>query len=222
MAKGVTMKFFSVDGGFYKFISRFWDMIKLNFCWLICSIPIITIGVSTIAALSVTHKMVEDKEGHIVRAFFKAFKQNFKQGMGIGIITLVCLYAVYLDFALSSQLMFWILGIISAFLFTIALIYTYPLLARYDNTVIRTIRNSMRISMRYFGRTVFLVLVIAVELFIFRLHYITLIIGVLIGPMCILLTISGFSMALFHEIEKNGGAVVVKPEEDSEETEQEE
>lgn len=85
------MKFFSTEGGIYKFMTRLWDMIKLNFLWLICSLPIVTIGVSTIAAFTITLKMVEEKEGYIARAFFKAFKANFKQGMVIGPITIVLL-----------------------------------------------------------------------------------------------------------------------------------
>ena len=50
-------------------------MIKLNFLWLICSLPIVTIGVSTIAAFTITLKMVEEKEGYIARAFLKRLKQ---------------------------------------------------------------------------------------------------------------------------------------------------
>lgn len=41
------MKFFSVDGGLYKFISRLWDVIKLNFLWLLFSLPIVTMGAAT-------------------------------------------------------------------------------------------------------------------------------------------------------------------------------
>lgn len=210
------MKFFSTEGGIYKFITRLWDMIKLNFLWLICSLPIVTIGVSTIAAYTITLKMVEEKEGYIARNFFKAFKCNFKQGIIIGPVTLLFIAAVYIDFKLGQEYIgFIILGILSAFLFGIALIYTYPLLARYENKLFNTIKNSMRIAMRYFGRTFFLVAVLLVEYIIFfRFTYITLIIGVLIGPACMILTVSGFALMFFHEIEKAGGAIKKKTEED--------
>ena len=210
------MKFFSTEGGIYKFITRLWDMIKLNFLWLICSLPIVTIGVSTIAAYTITLKMVEEKEGYIARSFFKAFKSNFKQGIIIGPVTLLFIAAVYIDFKMGQEYIgFIILGILSAFLFGIALIYTYPLLARYENKLFNTIKNSMRIAMRYFGRTFFLVAVLLVEYIIFfRFTYITLIIGVLIGPACMILTVSGFALMFFHEIEKAGGAIKKKTEED--------
>jgi len=210
------MKFFSTEGGIYKFMTRLWDMIKLNFLWLICSLPIVTIGVSTIAAFTITLKMVEEKEGYIARAFFKAFKANFKQGIVIGPITIIFAAALYLDFTLGKQYIgFVILGILSAFLFGIAIIYTYPLLARYENKLLKTIRNSMRIAMRYFGRTIFLVVVLVIEYIIFfRFTNITLLIGILVGPATMILTVSGFAMYFFREIEKAGGATTKKTEED--------
>ena len=60
------MKFFSTEGGIYKFMTRLWDMIKLNFLWLICSLPIVTIGVSTIAAFTITLKKMCIRDRFIV------------------------------------------------------------------------------------------------------------------------------------------------------------
>lgn len=191
-------------------------MVKLNFFWLICSLPIVTIGVSTVAAYSVTLRMIEDKEGYVVRNFFKAFKENFKQGMAIGPITILFAVVLYIDFIYAKQMVgFAVLGVFSAFLFVIALIYTYPLLARYENKLFRTMKNSMRISLRYFARTLFLVVLLVAEVFIFRLTYLTLIIGVIIGPACMIMTVGGFSMYFFKEIEKEGGAIRKDADEES-------
>lgn len=206
MAKEIIMKFFSVDGGIYKFLSRFWDMVKLNFLWLICSLPIVTVGVSTIAAYTVTLKMIDDKEGYVAKSFFKAFKDNFKQGMAVGIITLVCMYVLFLDFQLAnSSVAIFVVGIISAYLFLMVLIYTYPLLARYDNRLLQTMKNSWLISTRFFGKTFMLLFVIAIEVVVFLFNSITLIVGVLIGPACIFYTVSGVAMHFFRQIEKEGG-----------------
>ena len=56
------MRLFSVEGHLYKFISRFWDVVKLNFMWLVFSLPIVTIGASTAAVFSVTLKMAEESD----------------------------------------------------------------------------------------------------------------------------------------------------------------
>ena len=75
----------------------------------------------------------------------------------MGLIFLVLRrYTVYLDFlfeAVKIIKMLLIIGMVSVFLVIIAMIYSFPLLARYENTVVRTIRNSMDISKRkYFGK----------------------------------------------------------------------
>lgn len=206
------MKFFSVDGALYKFLTRLWDMIKLNFMWLLFSLPVVTMGAATVAAYSVTLKMVDEQEGYVARQFVKAFKENWRQGIPMGLLALFCSYVVYLDFELQREMegdstMFLIFGMIAAFVFGMSFIYAFPLSARYENTLIGTLKNSVNIATRYFLRTLLLVAVLAVEVIIFIFNYTTLLIGVLIGPACIMLTISGFALHFFREIEKEPGAV---------------
>lgn len=215
------MKFFSVDGGLYKFISRLWDMIKLNFLWLLFSLPIITIGASTVAAYSVTLKMVDESEGYVGRQFIKAFKENWKQGIPLGLLGILALYVVYLDFELFNKLdnnpmMFLIAGIVAAFIFGMAFIYAFPLSARYENTLLETLKNSARIATRYFVRTLFLAAVLAVEVFIGLFNSTTLFFAILIGPVCLMLTVSGFAINFFRQIEREPGAVKEKEKEESE------
>lgn len=210
-----AMKFFSVDGALYKFLTRLWDMIKLNFMWLLFSLPIVTVGAATVAAYTVTLKMVDEQEGYVARQFVKAFKENWRQGIPMGLLALVCSYAVYLDFELQrvtegDSTMFLIFGIVAAFVFGMSFIYAFPLSARYENTLIGTLKNSVNIATRYFLRTLLLAAVLAVEVIIFIFNYTTMLIGVLIGPACIMLTISGFALRFFKEIEKEPGAVQEK------------
>ncbi len=212
------MKFFSVDGGLYKFISRLWDVIKLNFLWLLFSLPIVTMGAATVAAYSVTLKMVDDAEGYVARQFVKAFKENLKQGIPLGLIFLFCSYVVYLDFELfqkveGNPIYLLAFGIVAAFIFIMAFIYAFPLSARYENTLIGTIKNSVNIATRYFLRTLALVAVLAVEVVVFLFNSTTMFFGILIGPVCIMFTISGFAMHFFREIEKEPGAVTQTEEE---------
>jgi len=92
-------------------------------------------------------------------------------------------------------------------------IYAFPLSARYENTLIGTLKNSVNVATRYFLRTLFLVAILVVEVVIFLFNTTTLFFGILIGPACIMLTISGFASRFFKEIEKEPGAVQEKVEE---------
>ncbi len=212
------MSFFSPDGAFYRFISRLWDMVKLNLMWLLFSIPIVTIGPATIAAFSITMKMVDDTEGYVARQFVKEFRKNLRNGIPLGLLFLLGIEVVNIDFQLFSKMPDnpmapLVFGIIAIFVLLMGFTYAFALSARYENTLVRTIQNSVAIATRYFVRTLLLFVLIAIELVLIFYNYTTIFIGVLIGPACIFLTISGFAVPFFREIEKEDGAVTYLPTE---------
>ena len=201
------MKLFNTDGGFYKFISRFFDLVKLNFLWLLFCLPVITIGASTTAAYGVALKMVDDEESYIARSFVREFKRNFKQGTVLGLIFIVATYAIYLDYEINrisedGSIPLIIIGILSAFIYVSAMLYSFPLLARYENSVIGTIQNSMEISRRYFGRTLLITGVLAVEFTVFNFNSILQGIGFFFGGAFGIFTVAAFAKRIFQEIER--------------------
>ncbi|MGN0166198.1 MAG: YesL family protein [Lachnospiraceae bacterium] len=207
------MKFFSVDSQLYRFLSTFLNVIKINILLLICSLPIVTFGAAVVAAFSVFLKMADDTEGYVGRQFLKAFKSNLKQGIPLGLLFLFCCYVVYLDFEINSAIEngSWVLiifGILACFIFIMSFIYAFALSARYENTLIKTIKNSVDIATRYFLQTLLLVIIIAVEVFLFMFNSTTLFFGILIGPSCIIFTISGFALKFFKLIEAENASGV--------------
>lgn len=204
------MKFFSIDSPFYKFISKLWDIVQLNFFWLLCCIPVVTAGASTVAACSVALKMAEDTEGYIARSFFKAFKENIKGGSLLGILSLVAAYAVYLDFQFwnaTESAVFLIMGMVAVLVFTMGLLYAFPLMARYENTFLGTLKNSYDISTRYFLRTLMMAAILALEVVLFLWNTTLMAIGVLVGPAILIYTVCAFAIRTFRLIEKEPGAV---------------
>ncbi|NLL77859.1 MAG: DUF624 domain-containing protein [Clostridiales bacterium] len=202
------MRIFSVDSSLYRFLTKFLDVMKLNFLWILFSLPVVTVGASTAAAMAVALKMVDDEEGYIGKSFVKSFGENWKQGTILGIITVVSFYAVYLDFELfrvtkDNPVIFLIVGVISAFVVIMALTYSYPLIARYENTLPKTIRNSLDISSKYFGRTILMLLVILFEFLVLQFNEVMLFFSVIIGPGLIIFTLASFSKRIFQQIEKD-------------------
>ena len=205
--------FFSPDGKAYRFMSWLLDTVKLNVLWVIFSLPVVTIGISTIAAFDVSMKMVENKEGHIARSFVKSFTSNWKQGAVMSIIMLLCSWVIYLDFQImgiaeSNSWFFLVIGVVTTYIFVFSLLYAYPLLARYENTITKTIKNSFRISMRYFIRSFVVVLIVAFEIAATLWNATTLLVGVLVGPAIIILTISANAMFIFRDIEREPGSTI--------------
>lgn len=202
--------FFSPDSKLYKFMSRLTDVVKLNFMWIVCSLPIVTLGASTIAASAVSLRIAEGQEGYVGRDFLKAFKENLRQGIPMTFITLLCIWVVWLDFQIygaveENAAVFLAIGIVAAYIFGFSLLYVYPLLARYENTVVNSLKNSFRISMKYFFRSLLLVVIVALEVVLMLWNYKTMILILLIGPAFVILTICSFAIVIFRELEKIPG-----------------
>lgn len=209
--------FFSPDSKLYRFMCRLTDVVKLNLLWIFCSLPIVTVGAATIAASAMSLKIADGQEGYIGRDFFKAFKDNLRQGIPMTFITVVCIWAVWLDFRIfraveENSLMFLITGIIAAYVFTFSLLYVYPLLARYENTVLNSLKNSFRISMKYFLRSLLLVVILAFEAAVMLWTRETMILLVLVGPAFMNLTVCSFASVIFRELEKIPGTIPDKSE----------
>jgi uncharacterized membrane protein YesL len=199
---------FRIDSPLYKFLSRLVDVLVLNFWLLVCCIPIVTAGASITAAFSVTMKMVNEEEGYITRSFFRSFKENFKQGTYLGLISLACMYVVYLDFQVfnayeDGPILLLMVGILAGIVFFFSLLYTFPQAARYKNSIKQMMKNSQQITVRYFGKTLFLLGILFLEIVLALWSTTTFFFAVLIGPVVLIYTISGFCIKIFEQVEKN-------------------
>jgi uncharacterized membrane protein YesL len=88
-----------------------------------------------------------------------------------------------------------------------AMLYAFPLLARYENGIAATIQNSMEISRRYFGRTLLIAGILFIEYIVFHFNTVLMCFGSLFGVSFAVFTVAAFSKRIFQEIEKEPGAV---------------
>lgn len=201
------MRLFSTESTLYRFIVRFWDVVKINFLWLVFSLPVVTIGPATVAAYSVTLKMVDDEEGYVARQFVAAFKSNFRQGLPLGLMAIGAAYLSYLNFEFFNKVegnpvLFLIAALLIAFVALVHLTYAFPLAARYENTLKETLKNASTITQRYFVRTLALWVILAILIVLFWYNSTLLFFGILIGPVSVFLTVSGFALWIFKDIDQ--------------------
>ena len=109
------------DSGIMRVLSKICDIVCLNVLWLVCSLPIITIGASTTALYTVMLKLVKNEEGYIFKGFLHAFKLNL--GMVFKSIFLLL-----------------------AFFLISVTIYSFALTARYENTIGATLKNALLLT----------------------------------------------------------------------------
>ena len=154
---------FNYDNPVWRFIGKFWDVLIVNLLWMICSIPIVTIGASTTAMYYVTLRLVRDEDGYTIKSFFKSFKENFKQATIIWLIFLAAimvlgfdLYFVIMTMTTASKFRTAMVVIFTAMTFIWFAMFTYvfPLQARFYNPVKKTIFNSFFMSIRHLFYTI--------------------------------------------------------------------
>ncbi|MBO6162263.1 MAG: YesL family protein [Eubacterium sp.] len=78
-----------VDGPVVTFLTKTGELILLGLVWLLTSLPVLTIGTSTIALYHAIVKSVRHERGYPVREYFKAFRQHLKKGTAATLILLL-------------------------------------------------------------------------------------------------------------------------------------
>ena len=185
---------FSPDSPVVSFLGKIADLIIINLLVVVCSLPVFTIGASWTALYYVTVKMVKNEESYVMRDFFKSFKQNFRQATVIWLINLIVVLVLCADVLMIRRGMtegmpqFLIIAMGVMAVITIAvMIYVYPVLSHFDNSVKNTIKNAFILSISNFPYTLLFVAVIAVP---FLIAFYTNV-GYRLLPIYILVGISG-------------------------------
>ncbi len=167
-------EFFNPDNSIMRFITKIANSVYLNILWLICSLPVVTIGASTTSLFYVTLKMAKNEEGNLTAAFFRSFKENFRQATKIWLILLAAGMVFALDGYIFYHMRFenalWTIGtaifLVALAAYTIILMYIFPLLARFDNTIGAMFKNSIFIGMRFLLCTALMAVIYFVMLFV--------------------------------------------------------
>lgn len=142
----------------------------LNILWFLCCLPVFTVGASTTALFYVSLKVAKNEEGNITKEFFRSFKENFKKGTVIWLILLTAGIILALDgyvfYHMRFDNIFWTIGT-AVFLLVLAayaiiLMYIFPLLSRFENTVKAMFLNSVMLGMRFLLCTVLMAAVYVV------------------------------------------------------------
>ena len=171
--------FFSPDNPVMAVITKLSLTVWLNILWIVFSLPLFTIGASTTALFTVTLKMAGDQEGYVTDQFISAFRKNFRFSTKVwGILAggIVILAADgYILYHLKYTSVFWTLitavYLAALIVFAIVLMYIFPLMAYFENTVSAMLRNSLMVGVRYLFCTIlmagiyFAMLVVIVRFF---------------------------------------------------------
>lgn len=160
---------FDADSPLIRGLSRMFDCMLLSVLTIICSLPVVTVGAAVSACYDVMIRMVLDRDNGILKPYFKAFGKNFKKGTLIWLVCLVGIvfiggnfYLLSLEFEVITEtirMVVMIIVLLLTVLMGFVLIYVFPLQARYENTVVTTLKNAFFISIVQFPRSIGLLFV---------------------------------------------------------------
>ena len=180
------------------------DLIILSLVFIISILPVFTIGAGLTALYYVVVKNVRHDRSNLTEAYIKSFKENFKQGTIIGLISLVIkLLLIYNILLIGSVDLFNLkeLNLLQTFkgngfvylylaLFILSMcmsLYVYPLLSRYNMSVKNVFSMAFYCVFRHLLTTVSCLIVLCVGLFI---AHTSLFMGIMLVPSVTTLIIS--------------------------------
>ena len=128
------------------------DLITVNLLFVLCSLPIVTLGASASAMYAVLLKLVRGEHVYVIRTFFKNWKDNFLKATAIWLIFLAMAAVVYADvlFAYTFEgnmrytflIVATVVGIIALLIMTLGTLQ----LSNYENTLKNYIKNSFLLA----------------------------------------------------------------------------
>ncbi len=155
------LSFLSPDSRFMRIMSRVGDLLVLNLLFLICSLPVVTIGASATALYAVCLRLDTSREAGLFRGFFQALVQNLGQATALWLILLLGIVSS----AVSGLFLYSLGGVFSwlslicwamLLLVLMAGAYVFPLQSQFSNGILSTLRNAVFLGLGYLPRSVLL------------------------------------------------------------------
>lgn len=134
------------------------NLVMLNILWLICCLPIFTAGAATSALYYTIFQYHTKEDDAVLRPFFRAFKENFKQSTLLLLPLLAVLILLGFDIVyLVSQgtgiaLLFPL--IIAVLVIMGMLVHLFPLIARFHMDTKALLRTSFSLMVLHLPATV--------------------------------------------------------------------
>ena len=82
------MNLLNEDNVVHVFLNKLGDIVIANLLFILCSIPVITIGPALTALYHCMMRTVKGNNNGTTRTFFRAFKENFKQSLIVWLLIL--------------------------------------------------------------------------------------------------------------------------------------
>lgn len=175
------------------FINTLCNFVVLNLVFLISCLPVVTIGTALSSLYYVTLREARGEYGYLVRTYIKEFRKNLKSGTAafavLFVIGAVILFNLAFWFNLGGIPAAVITGLmaVGAIVWLFTFTYTFPLIARFNNSTKQTLINAFCLMMSNVKATLALLLIYVMVLFL----------CVFLVPMKLMMVLFGFAFIAY-------------------------
>ena len=181
-------RIFDQDGPLITAMSTLTAIVGLNILTVFFAIPIITAGASFATMHYIIMQYRQGIEGKMIPTFWTQFKGNLKTATPFWLILLFLSIFIYADYRLVAAnqdlIPTWFIipiAVMGALLAAITC-FAFPLLGKFENTTLATIKNAAILAVANFPRTLTMIVIHLVCLFLFtqypRVWPITILMGI--------------------------------------------
>ena len=183
--KGVSLikAAFDTDNFLMRFSEKVLDIVTANLLFVVSCLPIVTIGVAKISLYETMFEIRKSRRVPVFKIYLRAFKQNLKLGLqlgllelGIVLLSLLDLYIFWGQTAMSFQMVKAICLGILIFL-TIVMLASYPIAARYDLSWKEILQKGLMLASFNAPWFILMIAIIFLILMILYLSAFTLLLG---------------------------------------------
>lgn len=172
-------------------VSRLIDLIVAGLYWLICSLPVITIGAASTALYYAVVKCVRHERGRLTGVFFYAFRREFRQSTLTWLIYIGYTAVIAADaYAIGAAGLGGVLGILRWVFFLPALLslpWMFAYISRFSNNIKGSFKFVGWLTLKHLGKSVLLAAVlVAVGVIV---YFTPLLLPLLPGAVCMLMSL---------------------------------
>lgn len=147
-----------------RFVNRLGNLIILNLCYLLCCLPVITIGAANAALYGVCFRFGTEQESGPVKSFFKLFRSSLKTGTLLWLMILIMVgglsslsWLLYCSSGWGHYLFIPVLVLVAVTL--MAAWYVFVGAGMFDNDCITTLSNGLLLSIGYLPQSLLILLI---------------------------------------------------------------
>lgn len=197
---------FGIDSPVMNFLSAVADIFLLSILWLIFSLPIVTMGAATTAVYYVAINRLSNREGYVLKGFWKSFKMNFKQSTIVHLILMALLVVIALNiYSLNYIIEFngffksLLFGVQFLLLIEIAFvnIYIYGIISKFEMNLKETFKLAFLLAHKHLFTTI--TILVSIGILFFVLYYLNSFLFLIVLPALIIFVTSFFLLMVFKK-----------------------